>query len=264
MRKPYLENEFTRHPFYRLLSEIDECLEHKLYMSALALALTIPDICGHILYPASKINKFHYILWYEEFLGHYELHPDSAPNVFDDHDFFIKYGKFIYNYYFIAGNKGFQNKGLSELKEWPENMGYKVQDISYLSGAMVYALRCSLLHCCDSYSEKMKSYSFDFMHGPLIFQKKVYANSVEVKSEKGRINIICHVNIDGFCKCLIRVALNFFLDNFEAFREQKFDLMNAEDKYLQLFIPSYSHCIKWMYTVFDDEQESEENYNDSN
>lgn len=81
------------------INEIQKSIEHECYLSALALALTIPDICGKAEYPNAKGSKDRYVKWYDTYLGLYERcdSPYSA-------------------------------------------------DMPYLSGEMLYSLRCSVLH----------------------------------------------------------------------------------------------------------------------
>lgn len=69
-----IETDRTRHSFYRLLCDIERCLDNGIYTPALGMALTIPDICGRIVYPKCKVSKFSYIAWYDEFQGHYDIY----------------------------------------------------------------------------------------------------------------------------------------------------------------------------------------------
>ncbi len=49
------------------IQEIRNCLNHKCYEGALALALTLPDICGQIAYPDDKVGK-RYEKWFEDYI----------------------------------------------------------------------------------------------------------------------------------------------------------------------------------------------------
>jgi hypothetical protein len=51
-----------------LLEDIKSALEAKLYRPALALALTVPDICGKIAYPELKTVKKRYEMWFNEYV----------------------------------------------------------------------------------------------------------------------------------------------------------------------------------------------------
>ena len=59
-----------------IIKDINKSLDNECLFSALALALTIPDICGKILYP-DKRNGERYKLWYNEYIGNYEKSPDE-------------------------------------------------------------------------------------------------------------------------------------------------------------------------------------------
>lgn len=51
-----------------LIREINYCLDNNCCMAALALALTLPDICGKALYPKSKPSE-RYVKWYDEHIS---------------------------------------------------------------------------------------------------------------------------------------------------------------------------------------------------
>ena len=51
----------------RLISEIRQALESELYLSALALALTLPDTCGKAEYPKKKVGK-RYTDWCKKYV----------------------------------------------------------------------------------------------------------------------------------------------------------------------------------------------------
>ncbi len=59
-----------------IIKDINKSLDSECLFSALALALTIPDICGKILYPEKKTGV-RYKLWYNEYIGDYEKSPDE-------------------------------------------------------------------------------------------------------------------------------------------------------------------------------------------
>lgn len=55
----------------RIISDIEKALDADCYFAALALALTLPDICGKAEYPTAKTTE-RYINWYNEYVGAYE------------------------------------------------------------------------------------------------------------------------------------------------------------------------------------------------
>ena len=61
----------------KFITEINEALSNNLYFAALSLALTLPDICGRAEYPSESVTA-RYILWYNQFIGQYELCPCDA------------------------------------------------------------------------------------------------------------------------------------------------------------------------------------------
>lgn len=65
----------------RLIDEINQCLDNKCYLSALMVALTLPDICGKVEYPTDK-PSVRYKKWYKEWIGQYEHDPDDKDNIF--------------------------------------------------------------------------------------------------------------------------------------------------------------------------------------
>lgn len=82
----------------KIISEIEVDVKNECFISALALALTLPDICGKAEFPKDK-ESIRYKNWYDTYIG-LSIKP-SDP-----------YGA----------------------------------DMPYLSGEVVYKLRCSLLH----------------------------------------------------------------------------------------------------------------------
>lgn len=52
----------------RIVSEIRIALSHDLYLSALALALTLPDTCGKAEYPEESLNGVRYKDWCSQYV----------------------------------------------------------------------------------------------------------------------------------------------------------------------------------------------------
>lgn len=63
----------------KLIEDIKKSLENECYMAALALALTLPDICGKAEYPTMG-NRQRYIGWYDEHIGKYEKPPSPISD----------------------------------------------------------------------------------------------------------------------------------------------------------------------------------------
>ena len=50
------------------IREVREAVKNKTYIAALALALTLPDICGQVENGASESNKSYYIHWIDKYM----------------------------------------------------------------------------------------------------------------------------------------------------------------------------------------------------
>lgn len=125
----------------QLVKEIECCLDNGCYMSALTMALTLPDICGRAKYPdMEKQTKQRYIKWFDEYIGQYEKNPED-------------------------------NSGMP-----------------YLSGKLVYSLRCSIMHQGNPNIECKK---LNINYFELLYQKNEGA-SVCTSSSEARI-----IEVDG-------------------------------------------------------------------
>lgn len=60
----------------RIIQEINTCLKNECYLSALGMALTLPDICGKAKYPADK-TSVRYRKWYKDYIQNREM-PEGA------------------------------------------------------------------------------------------------------------------------------------------------------------------------------------------
>lgn len=112
------------------VEEVKLCISQQMWQAALALALTIPDICGQIKFVSLKMMNrngvevsasqgYKYSKWFNEYVGCY-----------------------------FADEKGYNNDG------------YAIN--SYFTGDMCYQLRCAFLHSGEdaSNSDKIK-YKFN-------------------------------------------------------------------------------------------------------
>lgn len=59
----------------QLVKEINICLENECFLSALGMALTLPDICGKAEYPTEKYVSKRYINWFNTYVSDYEKPP---------------------------------------------------------------------------------------------------------------------------------------------------------------------------------------------
>ncbi len=69
------------HIMVSLLDEIEFCLENKLYLAALNMSLTLPDICGKAEYPTAPSTASRYIGWYNKYMIQY--HQGTSPYAAD-------------------------------------------------------------------------------------------------------------------------------------------------------------------------------------
>ena len=67
----------------RLIEDVERAIDHECYFSALALALTFPDICGEAAYPKLKGDRnvgTRYKKWCQEFVyGIHRVHSENDP-----------------------------------------------------------------------------------------------------------------------------------------------------------------------------------------
>ena len=57
-----------------LINETKKCLESECDLSALIVALTIPDVCGKVLFPKNRTSE-RYKKWFDKYIGDYEQSP---------------------------------------------------------------------------------------------------------------------------------------------------------------------------------------------
>lgn len=103
-----------------ILEDIKLATENKAYFSALALALTIPDICSKIEYKDTKLKKNEkYIEWFNKWIYKYFEIPKSNNEEFDSYDELAIFdGKVCYALrcaYLHAGNYELKENGKNEI-----------------------------------------------------------------------------------------------------------------------------------------------------
>lgn len=62
------------------IEDIKKALGAQAYLSALALTLTLPDICGKAKYPNEKSTKVRYVNWYDEYVTPYTT-PEGIEDI---------------------------------------------------------------------------------------------------------------------------------------------------------------------------------------
>lgn len=63
------------------IEDVEKSVETKSYLSALALALILPDICGTVAYPELKGNGERYAKWFDEHITKYEYSDDFEKHL---------------------------------------------------------------------------------------------------------------------------------------------------------------------------------------
>lgn len=69
-----------------IIKDIETSLKNQAYLAALALSLTLPDICGKAEFP-NEGNGSRYIKWFDKYIGQYEKPPQKnnvQHTLFDD------------------------------------------------------------------------------------------------------------------------------------------------------------------------------------
>ena len=180
----------------RLIEDMNQALDNDCFFSALALALTFPDICGKAKYPNAKTRQ-RYINWYDEYVGCTEKCP-----------------------------------------------GYEM--MPYLSGEVVYSLRCSLLHQGNPNIEKEKitEENCKIDHFTLLTEKKkdfnIYADSASISDgglgsgDGGKTTRSYEVNVRRLCLILAACAKGYYRDYPEQFDFFDFSVVDLDERYADL------------------------------
>ncbi|MGG1400277.1 hypothetical protein ABE288_21005 [Bacillus salipaludis] len=163
------------------IKDINLALYNKSYLSALALSLTLPDICGQIEYPDFKHDNGNrnigkqYAAWFDDWVSH--------------------------NY---ADYTGFSEDG-------------KVNN-PFFTGKMCYDLRCSFLHAGNSdiknWGDKEDanfhySYEFELAVGGADKNGSSWGNQTNNNSKILKTKTV-RVNIDKLCECISRSAEKYY------------------------------------------------------
>ena len=176
------------HIFLKMIYEIEVCLEQELYMSALMLALTIPDICGKAEYPKDG-NTSRYIKWFNNYMEQYK----STPSIYGFDMPFLS-GEVVYNLrnnMLHSGNPNIEAKKINdelckieqfELR-FEKDFSGDTSHVSYGAGMRIiergYIVNAYLL--CHRLCETAKGYfqtntdKFDF------FNYKIIENGEEIQ-----------------------------------------------------------------------------------
>ena len=169
----------------RYIEEIYSALENKLYFPALALALTLPDICGNTEYPNESSVAKKYIGWFDKY-----IRPDIS----------------------LAGE--YTNKD-GQSSSPPERM-------ADLTGEIVYNLRNSFLHSGNAAinSSKIKDEKNLLDVFVLILDDGTHIQIASTHSEIPclmEINVI-YIDVSYLCRIISQSALWYYKNNAEKFK----------------------------------------------
>ena len=166
----------------RITDEIALCIKNDCHLAALALALTLPDICGKAAFPCERSTKKRYTNWFEDHIGRYEREMSKS----DEAD---------------------------------------LADLPYMSGELVYQLRCSFLHSGDTdidrsqiQEEQNQLTEFNLelrRHDDILAAGSStylhYAKTGDVEFRR------YDIGVTYLCKILSNVALKYYENNKEIF-----------------------------------------------
>ena len=183
----------------RIIGEIRQCLEKNCLLAGLALALTLPDICGKAEYPQENSNKKRYIQWYDENVG---------------------------------------------ITEKPPKFTQSDTEMPYLSGEVVYSLRCQFLHQGTPNIEaaKIKEEACRIDDFTLLIQKEnsldIYSDSAAVFScgtdPDGKKPIYklrsYEVNVRRLCMILCACADGYYKRNTDKFNFFHYEIVDADER----------------------------------
>lgn len=174
-----------------LIENINKSLDAEAYLSALSLALVLPDLCGTVEYNhESKVGK-RYVNWYNNYIGKYEIqkNDDSNPRLS---------GEIIYQLRCSMLHEGKPNIDKNKIHEEKNKIDR-------------FVLVAQKKNDFDIYS--------DFSIGPTITTK--YIDSKEFTSTDNFREY--RVNVRRLCLIICSVAKAYYEDN-----KDKFDFFNYE------------------------------------
>jgi hypothetical protein len=121
----YIKSLFSREDgvssmMSQLINEVNKALEAECYFSALALALTFPDICGKAEYPQEKSGK-RYKCWYDKHIGEYEQCPCEQ---YQDSPMPYLSGEVVYSLRNSLLHQGTPNIDVDTIKDDNNKIGY--------------------------------------------------------------------------------------------------------------------------------------------
>lgn len=177
---------------YKIIREIESALKNEEFLAALALALTLPDICGKAEYPNEKNVGIRYKTWFDDNVGKYEKPPLSKDGKKTEFD-----------------------------------------DMPYMSGEIIYSLRCCFLHqgTPNIEEEKIHEPRCKVTHFTLIIANAMNGGSSSVSQnsfiDSGERTL--EINIVNLCCKLCLVAKAYYKENKDKFDFFEYDLQDRRN-----------------------------------
>ncbi len=165
----------------RITDEISRCLSNDCHLAALALALTLPDICGKAEFP-SKNTSARYVEGYEEHIGRFQ-------------------------------------------REMSKSEEADLADLPFMSGELVYQLRCCLLHSGDTDVDRSKIHEEQNQLTEFNLELRRHDDILAAGSstylhyaKTGDVEFRRYdIGVTYLCKILSNVALKYYENNKEKF-----------------------------------------------
>ena len=178
----------------RIIKEIESSLKNENFMAALALALTLPDICGKAEFPTDG-NGSRYIKWFDNYIGKYE----KPPELYESSN---------------------PSKAIND-------------NMPYVSGEIIYSLRNCFLHqgTPSIQKEKIREQQCQVTHFTLTIAGATNGGSSSISknyfmnSERRTLEI----NIVNLCCKMCIVAKDYYDDNKDKFNFFQYDLKDRRN-----------------------------------
>ncbi len=166
----------------KLVEDIERAIEHECYFSALALALTLPDICGKAEYPKLNVGK-RYKEWCQKYICpiHSEEDPYSGDMPYLNEDMIFS----LRNFFLHQGTPNVKPSGIWDDRCQIDHFRFIITDpdtpdgelsmVSYGAGMEIdrreitvgvrdlcYRLRVAAKEYYEENSDKFTFFDFDF------------------------------------------------------------------------------------------------------
>ena len=179
----------------KIIDDINKSLDVEAYWAALALVLTLPDICAKAEYQNRYGNRERYVKWYDEHIGYSEKPSYETKNDIE---------------------------------------------MPYLSGEVIYQLRCAVLHegSATIKKDKIEEERCKITKFVILVEKEkefnVYSDVHKYENENGEENKEIYVSIRRLCMIITRVAKNYYNSNKEKFDFSQCEIIDVDEEVKKL------------------------------